>query len=439
MKRKLYPHQKKALAWASSRNKIALFKEMRLGKSLVAIRWVQLAETPIKALVIAPLSVLHVWESELHKENVEIAHIRTMTGTPHQRAKVLKSLPYGWILTNYEAIRTTPEVFKIPWTHVILDESTKIRSAKAQITKLLTSKFQHIPHKAILSGLPAPESSMDYFTQMQFLHGEFLNKSNFWHFRQAYYYQVGYEWIPKRGTEQRIRTEVAAKAFCLTRKEANMGSKKVYEKRLIPMSLIQKSLTKQITKDFCCEELTTKWTPVKFSWLGRVAGGFTPEGKLISDSKINEIIELMQNQLRQEQVVIWFRFNYEIKVTVDALRKKGFKTNSMTGATPKPIRTEYVNSFRENKFQIFCVQTKCSPFGMDFSSASTAIYYSNWYDYELRAQSEDRILHPAKKEPLLYIDLVTKNSIDEHALELLQTKKLRTKGFLIKLKERIKR
>ncbi|MFH1394652.1 MAG: SNF2-related protein, partial [Candidatus Omnitrophota bacterium] len=96
--RELFGHQKRVLEWTSSRSKIALFLQMRLGKTLVAIRWVQLAETPIKALVIAPLSVLHVWESELHKENVEIAHIRTMTGTPPQRAKVLKSLPYGWIL-----------------------------------------------------------------------------------------------------------------------------------------------------------------------------------------------------------------------------------------------------------------------------------------------------------------------------------------------------
>ena len=41
MLRKLMPHQADALAYANQNSAIALFMEMRLGKTLVAIRWAQ--------------------------------------------------------------------------------------------------------------------------------------------------------------------------------------------------------------------------------------------------------------------------------------------------------------------------------------------------------------------------------------------------------------
>jgi len=64
------------------------------------------------------------------------------------------------------------------------------------------------------------------------------------------------------------------------------------------------------------------------------------------------------------------------------------------------------------------------------ASADTAIYYSNYYSFEMRTQSEDRIIHPLKQTPLLYVDLVTENTIDEDVVEILQTKKLRAVGFM---------
>ena len=40
------------------------------------------------------------------------------------------------------------------------------------------------------------------------------------------------------------------------------------------------------------------------------------------------------------------------------------------------------------------------------------VYWSNSWSRNARIQSEDRIIHPRKRYPLLYIDLVTKDSID---------------------------
>jgi SNF2 family DNA or RNA helicase len=79
--------------------------------------------------------------------------------------------------------------------------------------------------------------------------------------------------------------------------------------------------------------------------------------------------------------------------------------------------------------------------GLDFSAASTAIYYSNSLNPEDRLQSEDRIVHPAKREPLLYIDLLTRGSVDEDIHLALQDKGAESKFFLSRVlrnfKERV--
>ena len=53
---------------------------------------------------------------------------------------------------------------------------------------------------------------------------------------------------------------------------------------------------------------------------------------------------------------------------------------------------------------------------------------------EKRAQSEDRIIHPVKQEPLLYIDLVTEGTIDEIVVDALQDKSISAQILTARLK-----
>jgi hypothetical protein len=80
-------------------------------------------------------------------------------------------------------------------------------------------------------------------------------------------------------------------------------------------------------------------------------------------------------------------------------------------------------------------QVKCGKFGLDWSVASTAIYYSNPYDMEDRAQSEDRIVSATKTEPVLYIDLITKDTIDEEVTEVLRDKNVTARSFFNSIDE----
>jgi len=159
---------------------------------------------------------------------------------------------------------------------------------------------------------------------------------------------------------------------------------------------------------------------------------------LISETKILEVQELLTGELAQDMVVIWFRFNEELAEIMRRLDQWGISAAGITGTTQLNDRKQLVAQFQKQQIRVLCMQLKCGKFGLNTSAASTAIYYSNSYDFEDRAQSEDRILHPSKHEPLLYLDLVTRGTVDDAVVKVLRDKSVTSRTFMTRLLEEMK-
>lgn len=449
--RPLMTHQQEALAWAESRDAIALFMEMRLGKSAVAIRWAQQRAPQGRVLIVAPKPTLYGWRDELKLEGVPSSRIRMLAGLSPVHREIAAADPQAsWFLVNYELVRQWPALATLPWRVLVLDESTRIRNPQAQITKVLTRKYDDVPFKALLTGLPNPESPMDYYTQMAFLNdGRFMGHSNFWTWRDRFFFQIGYDWHPRRkrpgfdGTRALIKKEVQRLAFVKTRRQANVGSVLLHETRTVPMNPAQQRAWRDIAKHFRYGELETKSAGAQFAWLQRVAGGFSPDREhplQIATAKMDELHTLLQTELKGEPVVVWFHFNEELAATYHFLKERGYTVTAVLGATPHTLRYARQRRFQRGQVQIFCIQEEIGKFGLDLSVADTEIYYSNSWAYETRAQSQDRIVHARKTHPLLAIDLVTEGTTDEDVVSVLQDKSVDAKSFtsalLSKVRER---
>jgi SNF2 family DNA or RNA helicase len=422
------PHQKKALVYAKPLARIALFMEMRLGKTLVAIRWAEFWKRK-RILIVCPLAVLPVWREELLKEEWAEEDIVLIRGSAEERAELSRPTSSGqWFIINYEALLASPFILDEKWDCIILDESTKIRDPQANITKLLNCRNELAPCRAILSGHPAPEFPLDYFEQIRFLFSHLLHCHNYWQFRNRWFRKVGYEWYCSKFVREKIRTELHQHCFFLSRKEAGIESKKVYEKRFVELTETQLNLMQQIEEGFEYElddeAKQTKWVPVQYLWYSRIAGGFTPDGKLLSDAKFKEVLGLVKGDLKDEPVVVWFRYDNELRFVASGLAKKNIKVGTFTGSDKSDSKL-----FMDGKIQVLCAQGKCGQYGLDWSRSSTAIYYSNWYDGEIRVQSEDRIIHPKKRDTHLFLDLVAEGSIDEEVVRILASKKRNAKAL----------
>ncbi len=444
--RAFMPHQQEAFNWAKDKTAIALFMQMRLGKTMVAIRWAE-AKRSRRNLVIAPYSVLIPWERELRLEGIKAT---ILSGPRESRVEQARG-SNGWFLINPEGLVFPSEINPITkkksrhlnapiadmqWDTVIVDESTIIRKPSARITRCCIEKFENVRYRAILSGYPAPESLLDYYCQMAFLYGGvWFGGKNWWAFRHYTCRNLGYSWTPKPGMVERVKDQVHRGAFVLTRERAGIGSKKIRERRYVKMTPQQKKLHRQIDNDFEVtlsdgSTLETKWLLVKFNWLKRLAGGILPDESVVSDAKYREIKRLLRSELTGQPVVIWFKYNRELFHVRDRLREDDIPCTHLIGATKLHKRKQRLESWEGGRYQVLLVQSKLAQRGMDFSYANTSIYYSNYFDGEVREQSEDRVIHPQKQEPVLLIDLITEGSIDEDALDMLDDKSVRGTGFM---------
>jgi len=429
------------MQYATTQDHPALFMEMRLGKTLVVIRRM-LRCTPrgqdgLRVLVVAPTSALGSWERELHAEGQ--TEIVWLTGTKQERGKRLAramlytAAPCVWCLINKEGHLALPGIANAPWDAVVLDESTFIKNPKARVTKFFLQNFRDVPHRWVLTGTPNPESDMELWPQLAFLDGQAFGCKSFWAFRSRWYHQpfYGYDWTPKIGTATMIKNTLARRTLVMRRADVGMDVPKVYERRELPLPR-----RLQRIYDTACDEMLlmvrgkeisrTRYALVRTTWLRQLVSGFVDK-RLEWAGKLDELVELLTGELAQEQVVVWFNYNHEIEAALGRLRKAGVQAELMTGAVKPKARAKLEARFRVGDFRVFLLQQAVAQTGMDLAAADTAIYFSPPLGTMARRQTEDRILNVAKKGPLLILDLVVKDTVDEALLESLQAKVTRGK------------
>ena len=147
----------------------------------------------------------------------------------------------------------------------------------------------------------------------------------------------------------------------------------------------------------------------------------------ILDLKSNRLDELMQILGETSgKVIIWANYIHDIEA-IEKMIKKEFGDDSYCtyyGATPTEDRQKCINKFQDpdSKLRFFIGNTQTGGYGITLTEASTVIYYSNNYDLEKRIQSEDRAHRIGQKNKVLYIDLVTKGTVDEKIIQSLRNK-----------------
>ena len=434
-RRKLRPYQMDAFRYCMRVRNPALFMDMRLGKTVVAIRRALLAPPRdralgLKCLVAAPNSALPGWRHELELEGV--TSVAQLTGPRPVRLKLLRQWEHNWYLFNKEGHLALPEVNKYPWDWVILDESWFIANPQARVTKFFLSMPPS--RRMVLTGTPNPESDLQFFCQFKFLNGTVFGSDNYWAFRAKYFKPsfTGYTWEPTPEGKERIQHLVETRSFSLTRKQAGVRVESVNEQRsLTPPASLMKAY-RQAEKNFLLEwegqEVnSTLWATTKHIWLRRLASGWVGEKQLVWDGKVKEATELLTGELARQQAVLWCFFNSEVAECSRALAKAKVTHRAVIGKTPLHLREDAWNSFRAGRSRVLVLQQAIAQTGVDLSAADTSLYFSLPEGYLAYSQIRDRILSVSKKTGLLHLYLTTEGTVDEDVYLGLVAKGLRSR------------
>ncbi len=449
-RRRFLSCQRPQFSYAMDVQHPALFVEMRLGKTLPTIRrsqmYVPLEGGRLRVLVVAPSSALGSWENQLSTEGrIDWVYL---IGTKKQRLTLLAE-DHGWNLLNKEGHLALPEIADVPWDCVVLDESTFIKNPKAKVTKFFLQNFRKVPHRWALTGLPNPESDLEFWTQIAWLDGRAFGCKSFWQFRARHFEQHWMKsgWQPKAGTQSFIRKEVGKRACVLRRKDVGIDLPKVYETREFDLPKKLRKAYDQAEEEFILsyegKEQSTLSALAKNTWLWRMCGGIVDE-ELVWEDKIREVVYFAKQELAREQIVVWFVFNLELKAVYKAVKAEGISCQFMRGSTPIRKRHKIVADFQEGKIRVLLLQEKIAQTGMDLSASDTNIIYSSPPGLWARRQIEDRTLNPLKPKSVLFIDLAVKDSVDMDLRKAILEKDARSdltlgRAMILGMKERQKK
>jgi SNF2 family DNA or RNA helicase len=419
--------------------------EMRLGKTLVIIRWSKYIRL-WKNLIIAPYSAIPGWIDELTLEGEDKWGIVELTGMRDARLKSFDESfdTNKWFLINKEGHLVLPEIADsyYHWDLVTVDESTCLKSHESQISKFFTDNFRKVPHRSILTGTPAPESELDYYMQCKFLDERIFNERDYWIFRNNNFGIINYNpLISPRGSKY-IPERLAKYCFFLTRRDVHLGGLKIYEKRFVQMPPNIREVYNKICSEFLLEyageiKNATVYAPTQYVWMRRLFGGFV-DGIFVFNQKLIELIYLLQTELKDQQVVIGCHFTEEIEWLSDELSSRGYKVGTIYGKIPPSDRTPIYRAFQNKIIDLLVIQPECFKYGVSLSCASTVLFYSTPEGGETRQQFEDRVIDLSKVDSSLILDLVVQDSIEEDILDNLVKKEGR-QDLMRKMVQRIQR
>lgn len=431
MKKKLREYQKEILKYTLRVQHPALFVDMRLGKTLVTIRRVKQYNASA-VLVVCPYSAFQGWRSELLSEYEGLPYEIDQPGMIAFQELAGNFISNKWFLINKEGFLRVPEIKDFSWDVVILDESTFIKNPKSKVTQYFNKYFREVKHRWILTGLPDPESELDFFEQLRFLDYRILGIKNYWNFILKYFVMDAWG---KAITEQGktfLKNKLAKHCYFLSRSDVNIGPIKIYEQRIVKMPDDVRKGYNKLKKEFILEfkgnVKLTRYAVTKFQWMRQLCCGITyiddTNKELIWPGKLDLLEELVTSELAKSQLIIWCNYIQDL-LEVQKRFKKSFKIGLIYGKIPNHTRDKLVEQFQSGKIDWLVIQPICMRYGTNLSMASASIYYSTPLGLETRLQTEDRIIDAATTEPKLIIDLIAEKTIEERMIKGLSRKENR--------------
>jgi len=438
-----YAHQKEGLKFVQKFNSSALLMEMGTGKTRVMIHWVHSLKDVKRILLVSPNSILEKEKEEILKHSPfpekDIIHISS--GLKEKRVSLIKKAFEDsqkeevkvWLIINYEGVvPLSPALLQYDPEVIVLDESTRIKNPRAQVTKALHGLGRFTKYKMILTGTPLTESPLDIWGQYHFLCPGLFPES-FWPFRARYAIMGGYlgKQVVSYHNLPELMEKVYSIGFRILKKDCLDLPPKVYQELYYDLSPEQRRIYEELRRDLCAEVeggiISVSQAVVGLLRLSQICSGFyrRDESEKETYFKRNPKLELLKEillDLPDERLIIWTRFIPEIKQISKYLKKIGRSCEPFYGEIKDRERNEVLKRWKSSKNGIFLGQVRAGGFGLDLTEADKVIYYSNSYSLTDRLQSEDRSHRIGQMNKVTYLDLVGRGTLERAILRLLGRK-----------------
>ena len=421
----LWPNQIKGAGYLKSKDACALWFSPRCGKTLAAISGTDDGDR----LVVCPNSVKYVWKGDLNIYGQD-SYIWGDKPFPLSRPRN--------VIINYEMLWRT-WLLSWNWDNIIFDESQRLQSLSTKLWSEYNPKsiiknmdsIRAASRVICLSGTPCPEGYKQLIPQAVVATGQYCGVRDPWEALRTFYtYDADkFEWIINPGHEAQAKKQLHEMGPSMTQEEAGIHTKKLYRVVKVPLGQEEKTMARAMEVEnklilnsdtgiwHCDENMATAIMHAQ-----SIASGRSIDGVIKSSSKLDAVVEFVQEASGQCVIFTWFRES--LQYLYKKLPEAGIIEGGDAGAK---YRADLLQDFSKGYIKNIIVNEIAGKVGINLSAASYIIFAENAYSGEARIQAEERSTVKGK-DIVEIIDFVSvgegmAGAIDERILEVVRAKK----------------
>ncbi len=417
----------------------ALLFEMGCGKTLVAIAVAGILfqmQRASRILIVAPLSILSVWETEFERFADFPYTITALTGTlAKKRTQIAEARGPGLnvLLVNYEsAWRLEEELLGYDADLIIADEAHKIKEGRTRQSKAMHHLGDRARYRLLLTGTLIANHEQDVFSQYLFLNPEIYGRS-FYQFRNTYFYMSGYgQHTPvfRQETADRFLRRMHSIAYRVTKAECLDLPETTDEIRAVNLEPAALALYREIEAVSYAElkdgEITAPNVLTRVLRLLQISGGHVTDDdgtvRQVSTAKLQALEDIIDAaQAEGQKVTIMARFIAELNDIEEMLARKKICYAVIRGGVKD--RGDQVARFQNDPdCTVFLGQIAAAGLGLTLTASSLMVFYSWDYSMSNHDQARARIHRAGQRNACTYIYLCGKETMDSRVIKALQNK-----------------
>lgn len=445
---KFVPHdyQRRAIEKALSTPFVALFLEMGLGKSVIALTVAEslLSDFAVsRVLVIAPLKVAEdTWSREVNKWD-HLMHLRVskILGDAKKRKAAVEADADIYVINRENVpwlVKTYSKRWK--WDMLIIDELSSFKSPKAQRFKALKSARFKFSHIIGLTGTPNPNGLMDLWAQIYLIDGgERLGKTIGTYRREFFTPGRGsgyvvYNWVANKDAEAEIPKRIEDIAVSMKAADYLELPKRIDNTVHIQLADSEMDTYRKMERDYLAEvngtEISALSAAATMGKLLQLSGGavYDSDGNWVyfHDAKIKALSDIADTT--DENILIFYNYKHEKERLFEYF--KSYK--------PKELKSEKdIADWNAGKVRMLIVHPASVGYGLNLQDGGRIIvWYSLTWSLELYQQANARLYRQGQTKPVIIHHLIANNTVDEQVMRSLARKDVSQEALMAALKER---
>ena len=439
----LMPHQTDGIEWMGDRPSSLLADEAGLGKTAQLLR---AAVEPV--LVVAPAMVLSsgTWDDEIAKWTPDMDVTQVAYSSLAQRG------PRGSVPRDHNGFPQTPPKAEYDrhWGTVILDESHYIKGRKTNwsvaCAQLRADRYMQA------TGTPIPNWAHEAFMALRIIWPDEAKAGrdlgSYWRWVREWFDVTPSRWNPRSLDIGGLREDRTWEEFY----DANWGDRILRRLRdevlkdlppltwtgqqregdphavwRVEMTKPQAKAYRELKRDFITwldsgREVSAWTTPGLLVKLAKCATGLESLSGEKGSGKLDVLRHLLDDRPRPTLVVAHFRDSVEACAAVS--REIGQLPAVVHGGISEAKRTEAIRGFQQGKYHTLCASLETISEGMTLhqGGADQVIFVERSWRPSRNEQALRRLHRIGQTRPVTAIDLVTRGTVEERVLAMLQDK-----------------